>query len=114
VLGERVLQAVAGMTVEPVATRREVAVDAAVLEKYVGVYQLAPAFAITVTLENGQLQAQATGQAKYPIFAESPTKFFYKVVDAQLSFEVDDAGKATKLILHQNGADAPAMRVEAK
>lgn len=113
-LGERVLQAVAGMTVEPVATRSEVAVDAAVLEKYVGVYQLAPAFAITVTLENGQLQAQATGQAKYPIFAESPTRFFYKVVDAQLSFEVDEAGQATKLILHQNGADAPAMRVEAK
>jgi D-alanyl-D-alanine-carboxypeptidase/D-alanyl-D-alanine-endopeptidase len=100
------------MKVEPIATRQEVAVDAATLEKYVGIYQLAPFFAITVTLEEGQLMAQASRQDKHPVFAESPTKFFYKVIDAQLTFEVDASGKATKLILHQNGADVPGVRVE--
>jgi CubicO group peptidase (beta-lactamase class C family) len=114
VLGERVLQALAGMKVDPPTTRHEVAVDAATLEKYVGVYQLAPFFAITVTLEDGQLMAQASRQDKFPIFAESPTEFFYKVVDAQLTFEVDADGKATNLILHQNGTDVPGVRVEAQ
>ena len=95
------------------ARASEVDVDAATLEKYVGVYELAPTFAITVTLEDGQLMAQATGQDKYPIFAESPTEFFYKVVDAQLTFEVGDDGKVEKLILHQNGADVPGIRAVA-
>jgi D-alanyl-D-alanine-carboxypeptidase/D-alanyl-D-alanine-endopeptidase len=114
VLGERVLQSLAGMKVDPPKTRREVVVDVTQLEKYVGVYQLAPFFAITVTLENGQLMAQASRQDKHPIFAESPTQFFYEVVDAQLTFEVDADGKPTKLILHQNGADVPGVRVESK
>jgi hypothetical protein len=33
-----------------------------------------------------RLFAQATGQEKFEIFAESETKFFLKVVDAQLEF----------------------------
>ncbi len=109
-LGEKVLQSVAGMKVDPPGIRQPVAVDPAVLQRYVGKYELAPFFAITVTLEDGQLMAQATGQDKYPVFAESDTKFFYKIVDAQLTFEVDADGKAAKLILHQNGADVPGTR----
>jgi serine-type D-Ala-D-Ala carboxypeptidase/endopeptidase len=113
-MGEKVLQTLAGMTVDPPSFRQAVEVDSAVLEKYVGEYKLAPFFAITVTLEDGQLMAQATGQDKFPIFAESETEFFYRVVDAQLTFEVDADGKATKLILHQNGADVPGIRADVE
>ena len=56
-----------------------------------------------MTLEKGRLYAQATNQPKFPIFASSETKFFYKVVDAQLVFTVDKDGKATRLELHQGG-----------
>ena len=45
------------------------------------------------------------------IFAESETKFFLKVVDAQISFTKDDSGAVTGLILHQGGANQPARRV---
>jgi D-alanyl-D-alanine-carboxypeptidase/D-alanyl-D-alanine-endopeptidase len=65
----------------------------------------------TVTLEDGQLMAQATGQDKYPIYAESETEFFYKVVDAQLTFEVGDDGTTEQLVLHQNGGHVPGKRV---
>ena len=57
-----------------------------------------------VTLEGDQLMTQATGQAKFPIFAESETKFFLKVVDAQIDFFGDH------LMLHQNGMDMTAKR----
>jgi hypothetical protein len=48
--------------------------------------------------------AHATGQTKFPLFAESETKFFLKVVDAQVEFIRDPTTHAvTKLILYQNG-----------
>ncbi|MFN2567169.1 MAG: serine hydrolase [Gemmatimonadaceae bacterium] len=93
-----------------VAERVEVDVPESVLRKYVGEYELRPTFAINVTLENGRLFAQATGQPKAPIFAESETKFFYRVVNAQLSFTRDTSGAVTGLILHQGGRDQPGRR----
>ena len=95
----------------PVSAHTEIAVDPATLDRFVGEYQLAPAFSITITRENGALWAEATGQSKFPIFPEAPERFFYKVVDAQITFTVDPAGKVTGLILHQNGNDVPGTRI---
>lgn len=93
--------------------RKEIAVDPAVLQRYVGRYQLAPTFLIEITRESNALFAQATAQPKFPIFAESEREFFFKVVDAQLTFVVDPAtGRATELVLHQFGMDQRAKRVE--
>jgi len=97
---------------EPTVERVEIEVVANVLETYVGEYELAPEFIITVTMENGALHLQATGQPNIPVFAESETKFFYKVVDAQISFVQDASGEITSLILHQNGANQPATKVK--
>ncbi len=44
------------------------------------------------------------------MYAESPTEFFYTVVDAQLTFEPGKDGKAKRVILHQNGLDQKAER----
>ncbi len=38
--------------------------------------------------------------------------FFLKAVDAQLTFVVGATGRVTKVILHQNGMDQEAKRVE--
>jgi hypothetical protein len=46
------------------------------------------------------------------VFPWANNEFFYKVVDAQLTFQTDDKGKATGLILHQNGRHQFAPRVE--
>ena len=96
----------------PPKQRHEVKVDAAILEKYTGRYQLAPTFIITITREGDQLYAQATNQPRFEIFAESEREFFFKVVDAQLTFVVDANGRATSIVLHQNGANAPGNRIE--
>jgi D-alanyl-D-alanine-carboxypeptidase/D-alanyl-D-alanine-endopeptidase len=92
--------------------RAEVSVPAEVIASYVGVYALdtMPTFKLTVTLEGGQLHMQATGQQKFPVFAESQTKFFLKIVDAQVSFVTAADGKPAHLILHQGGMDQRATR----
>jgi len=96
----------------PVKERTAVPVDPKILEGYVARYQLAPAFFIAITREDDRLYEQATGQSKIQIFAESEREFFLKVVDAQISFKTDAQGRATELILHQNGTDQRAARVE--
>ncbi len=96
----------------PPKERKEVAVDPSVLERYVGRYELAPSLVLTVTREGGRLFAQITGQPNVEVFAESEKEFFYKVVDAQITFQAGDSGPASGLVLHQNGRDMPAKRIE--
>ena len=90
--------------------RQEIKIAPAVFDAYVGEYQLAPSFSITVTREGERFMTQATGQQKVEIFASSETEFFLKVVDAQLTFVKDATGKVTGLVLHQGGRDINGTR----
>jgi CubicO group peptidase (beta-lactamase class C family) len=96
----------------PPKTRTEVAVDPKILDGYVGRYQLAPTVLLTITRTNNQLFTQLTGQPAFEIFPETPTEYFLKVVDAQLTFETDGQGKATAVVLHQSGRNLRAVRIE--
>jgi CubicO group peptidase (beta-lactamase class C family) len=87
---------------QPVA-RKEVAVDPKIFDEYVGKYELTPGFILTVTKEENKLMAQATGQPKVEIFAESPTRFFFKAIDAQITFVKNDRGEVKHLIFNQGG-----------
>ncbi|MEL6253756.1 MAG: serine hydrolase [Bacteroidota bacterium] len=82
------------------------------IEKYDGSYVLAPGVEFTVTHKGNQLYVKLTGQASFPVYAVSETRFFYKIVDAELEFEVNDKGEATALTLFQNGAKQKAKRKE--
>ena len=89
----------------PPQQHTEVAVDSLVLARFVGEYELAPAFHITVTRDGAHLFVQATAQPQFPIFAESDSTFFLKVVDAQVTFRPDG------LVLHQNGQHLPGRKL---
>ena len=91
---------------------KEITIDPKLFDGYVGQYQLAPNFILTITREGDALFAQATGQPKAQIFPEGVREYFYKMVDAQIIFVTDSAGRAISLTLHQNGADIPAKRVQ--
>lgn len=97
----------------PITARQEVAVDPAVLDHYSGFYQLNDRAVFTVTPDGHQLMMQLTGQHSVRFFAESATEFFAKIVDAQVSFVVGPDGRATSLVLHQNGSDIPMARIDA-
>jgi hypothetical protein len=94
--------------------RQEVVLPKETLREYVGKYPLAPSFVLTVSEQEGRLFVQATGQEQLPVFASAKDEFFYKIVDAQISFERDATGAVTRLILHQNGQHAPGARVKAE
>ena len=91
---------------------KEMTLPAEILEKYAGKYELRPGFVITITKEDNRLMTQATGQSKFEIFAESETRFFYKVVDAQITFQKDGNGNVVSLILHQGGRDQTAKKID--
>jgi CubicO group peptidase (beta-lactamase class C family) len=88
------------------AQRKETTLPAATLARYVGSYQMKPEVELTVTLDGSQLKAQLTGQPAYPIFAETETLFFYKVVDATLEFQRDASGAVTAVRLRQGPMDS--------
>lgn len=90
--------------------RTAIQVDPKTLAQYEGTYALFKGFDLVVTLENGQLMTQATGQGKFPVYAETETKFFPLVVPAEIEFIRDDQGKVNSLILHQGGHDMKAPR----
>ena len=89
-----------------------IVLDSAVLDRYSGDYQLAPSAVLAVTREGNHLFAQLTGQPKAEIFPQSEREFFYKIVKAQISFESDAQGRTTGLVLHQNGANIMAPRID--
>jgi len=89
----------------------EITLDPKTFDRYVGTYQFDPNESVTVSRDEGHFYAQLTGQRKLEVFAETNRKFFYKVVDAELEFEVDSRGAATQVTLHQNGRNHIAKRL---
>ena len=90
-VAEKILQSLLGIKTEPIVVRKAIKVPPEVLRQYVGSYALSQSFSITVTLEDGQLKAQATGQGKFPIFPESADRFFLQ--DRRRSTDVRQRGR---------------------
>lgn len=79
-------------------------IDPDLLKLYAGKYQIKPDFIIEVTVENGKIYAQPTGQPRYEIIPESPTRYFSKVLAAKIDF-VKEGSKVTHAVVHVNGND---------
>lgn len=91
---------------------KQVKVPEQLLNSYVGKYKLAEGFYITITVEGDRIFEQATGQQKFEIFPETATKFYLKVVPAEIEFFMNEKGKVHKLVLYQNGNEVPGEKVE--
>lgn len=72
------------------------------MKAFVGRYDYKTAV-MDVTLEDGQLYAHLTAQPRHAIYPAGPSKFFWKVVDAQVEFVKDDSGKVVAAKHTQNG-----------
>ncbi len=112
-LGDEVMHSIAAEYGWPdfqPTVRAAIQIDPKKLAEYVGTFELQPGFDLVVTVENGQLMTQATGQGKVPLYAESETKFFPTVIPAEIEFFKDDQGKVIYIVLHQNGHDMKAPK----
>jgi hypothetical protein len=104
-------------TPSPLVERKAISVSPGTLSKYVGNYEVQPGTTIVITREGNQLLGQMNGpigpltdRGPIPIFAESETRFFSRVVDAQIDFTKDDKGLVTGAVLHLYGRDQKAVR----
>ena len=81
----------------------EIDLDSSVLKRYEGKYQLAPQLIMEVFLEGQNLFIQVSGQQKVQIFPYGENKFFMKVTDAQITFNLDEKENIESLTLFQKG-----------
>lgn len=87
--------------------RKAIDVSPAVLSEYVGTYRMTDApIDNIIAIKDGHLTTKLANQPTLDLFAESETKFFLKVVDAQIEFFRDPTTHAVnRLILYQNGIE---------
>jgi Tol biopolymer transport system component len=103
---------IAQRRIEQALPRTAIAFDPKEFDKYVGYYQLTPRLILSVTRDGEHFLTRLTGQQNVEIFPESPTKFFLKVVPAQLSFNLDQGGNVVSATLHQSGQEFSLPRVD--
>jgi D-alanyl-D-alanine-carboxypeptidase/D-alanyl-D-alanine-endopeptidase len=111
-IGQHLLDARYPLWVPENSPSVERTLEAKVLDGYVGHYQLTPTAVFAVTREDGQLYVQLTNQPRAVVYPKSNTEFFYKVVDAKITFEIDPQGFANSLTLHEGGRDQRAKRID--
>jgi beta-lactamase regulating signal transducer with metallopeptidase domain len=90
---------------------KQISIDPNIFDNYVGRYETGNGDFV-VTRDGDRFYVKLGNQPTFEVFAESPHDFFYTVVAAQITFVTGPDGKATKLVLHQNGMDIAATRVE--
>lgn len=87
-------------------------IDSSGFGLYVGEYQVAPRFVLTVTMEGDKLFAQGTGQAKMQLEPVSDTQFAMREVKANIEFKKGPDGKVTGLVLTQGSRSANAPKLK--
>lgn len=96
---------------KPKPRRAEVEVDPKLFDNYIGRYRLAPDVILTVMRDQDSLFGQLTGQPRQRLFSQGGHRFFYKEVEAAVTFTAPAAGLSPSLVLHRFGRDIPAPRM---
>jgi len=88
-------------------------VDPAILQAYVGVYELNADTSVVLhfRVEDGKLYSSSDGQQWDHVYAESETRFFGQGDDTRVEFVKDAAGQVTGLNLEMQGLVLPARKV---
>ncbi len=95
----------------PAWHRTPLPLEPAWIPSLLGRYRMTPAMEIEIAHPGSHMTARLSGQDPARIHPASPWSFFYRVVNAQLTFIPGPDGRAASLVLHQNGADTAATRI---
>ncbi|MTI21955.1 serine hydrolase [Fulvivirga sp. RKSG066] len=99
---------------EHLEEQEEISMEGAALEKYIGKYEYPGGAIMVVTLNDGQLYAQLTGQPRYEIYPKAEDEFFWKVVDAQVKFYSNENGEITHGMHKQGGMEMKVPKMTEK
>ena len=95
---------------DPAKGHTQIAVDAKILDRYAGKYQLGPQ-TMGVARSGDHLALVPPGGRPLDIFPEGEKEFFARGAPLQVSFHTDAQGAVTEFVLHQGGRDITARRV---
>jgi serine-type D-Ala-D-Ala carboxypeptidase/endopeptidase len=85
---------------KPPPERREIAIDAKLIDEYVGRYRFSKDDVVTLTREGDQLVMVDDEASRDPYYPESSLTFFSRSADSQVTFKVDRQGRAFELMFH--------------
>ena len=91
--------------------RTPVTLSEAELDRVVGTYRFAPGMDLAIERRGAQLYATITGQGALPIFPGSRTRFFYRAVNAEITF-AEHEGRITGAAFTQDGRTSLLTLVE--
>jgi len=91
------------------ASRKEIALPTAQLDRFAGGYSLGGA-AIAIARDRDHLMMQLPAQPAVELLAMSATEFFVRNVDLVISFESDAGGRVTGLTIAQGESRQRAVR----
>ena len=83
------------------------------LETYVGAYRVAPNANLVIAVEGDHLTGQL-GPQKFPLAAQSQTKFLVTGVGVEIEFVKDDKDAVDHIVVRQNGGQQIAPRVKER
>lgn len=92
-------------------SNHKIELDDAIIDKYLGKYEFAPGFILSIFKEGTKIYGQATGQEKFEIIPFEENKFSLVDVDARLTFNSDESAKVNSLTLHEGG-DTEYKKIE--
>lgn len=89
-----------------------VTVDPSLYERYIGTYQIAPEFQVSIIVEGDRLQIQGAGQSSLALYPSSETEFFARIIDLQIVFNQATDGTVDSLTLLEDGQEIIAPKVD--
>jgi CubicO group peptidase (beta-lactamase class C family) len=101
-----------GMRYSALRERHIIKVNTQALDAYIGEYEVAPNFIISISREAGKLFGQTTGRSRVELLPESESMFFVKEYDAQIVFVKNPAGHVTHSIVGINGRSIEAKKIK--
>lgn len=90
----------------------DVSVPLDLLERYAGRYELEPGLVFDVEVAGGTLAVRLGDQPRLSVYPESRKRFYYREVNAQLTFLLGESPGTDQLILHQYGRELTAPRID--
>jgi CubicO group peptidase (beta-lactamase class C family) len=111
-ISNRIYSALYGKPYDLPMARKAITLPEEKLKEYVGEYEINANLHLVVSVKDGNLWAQPTGQSPATVYAEKEDFFFVKTPDVQLQFNRNDKKEVTGFTLHQNGMKTECKKIK--
>jgi hypothetical protein len=85
--------------------------DPALLASYCGKYEIQPGVVATISMEGNTLYAEAHELARTPMKQLSSSEFEVNAAQAKVTFQKDENGKISKMLVNMQGQEITAIRL---